>query len=78
LSVEGYASQARFLTDCGLLDLLTQIGPTHEARYVRAAHAALRLVAPHEMGELFKVLILGRNLELSLLGMRTGERTHTL
>jgi len=78
LSVEGYASQARFLTDCGLLDLLSQLGPTHEAAYLRAARAALRLVAPHEMGELFKVLILGRNLELPLLGMRTGERMHTL
>ncbi|MBS1210610.1 MAG: hypothetical protein H6R19_3008 [Proteobacteria bacterium] len=78
LSVMGYTSQARFLTDCGLLELLSQIGPTDEAPYLRAARAALRLVAPHEMGELFKVLMLGRNLELPLLGMRTGERTHTL
>jgi len=78
LSVSGYTTQARFLTDCGLLDLLAQLGPTHELTYVRAARAALRLVAPHEMGELFKVLILDRDLDLPLLGMCTGERTHTL
>lgn len=78
LSVEGYTSQASFLTDCGLLELLTAIGPSDEAPYLRAARAALRLIAPHEMGELFKVLILGRELSLPLLGLRTGDRTHVL
>ncbi|MDP5239398.1 SAM-dependent methyltransferase [Uliginosibacterium sp. 31-16] len=78
LAVEGYASQASFLTDCGLLELLTAIGPSDEAPYLRAARAALRLIAPHEMGELFKVLILGRGLELPLLGLCSGDRTHAL
>jgi SAM-dependent MidA family methyltransferase len=78
LTVEGYTSQASFLSNCGLLDLPTQVGPTDQAPYLRAARAALRLIAPHEMGELFKVLVLGRGLSAPLMGLSTGERTGML
>ena len=39
---------------------------------------ALKLVSEHEMGELFKVLVLGRGLELDPVGCREGDRSHTL
>lgn len=79
LQIEGYTTQARFLTDCGLLELLAAVGPTDEAPYVRAARAALRLIAPHEMGELFKVLIIGRGLDTaSLCGLASGDRSGVL
>lgn len=79
LEIEGYTTQARFLTDCGLLDLLSGIGPTDEAPYLRAARAALRLIAPHEMGELFKVLIIGRGLGgIPLMGLMNGDRSGML
>lgn len=79
LDVLGYTSQASFLTNCGLLELLARRGPTESADYLRAARAAQRLIAPHEMGELFKVLLLGRGLgALPLLGLARGERTHAL
>lgn len=79
LDVLGYTSQASFLTNCGLLELLARRGPTESADYLRAARAAQRLIAPHEMGELFKVLLLGRNLgDMPLLGLTRGERTHAL
>lgn len=79
LRIEGYTTQARFLTDCGLLELLAAVGPTDEAPYVRAARAALRLIAPHEMGELFKVLIIGRGLDAaSLCGLASGDHSGAL
>lgn len=79
LTVEGYTTQARFLTDCGLLELLEAMGPTGDAAYLRAAHAALRLIAPHEMGELFKVLVLTRGLEsIHLRGLVSGDRSSLL
>lgn len=78
LSVEGYTTQASFLTNCGMLGLLEQVGPTGSAAYVRAARAALRLVAPHEMGELFKVLIFSRGIADGLVGVSRGDRTHAL
>lgn len=77
-SVAGYTSQASFLTNCGLLDLLATRGPSDEAPYLRAARAALRLVAPHEMGELFKVLMLTRGVDEAWLGLQKGDRTHAL
>lgn len=79
LAIEGYTTQARFLTDCGLLELLADVGPTDQAPYVRAARAALRLIAPHEMGELFKVLVVGRGLAgVQLCGLTSGDRSDML
>ncbi|MDQ7988297.1 MAG: SAM-dependent methyltransferase [Candidatus Dactylopiibacterium sp.] len=78
LTVAGFTSQANFLTNCGLLDLLGALGPDDSPAYVRAARAALRLVAPHEMGELFKVLALTRGLDAPLAGFARGDRTHAL
>jgi SAM-dependent MidA family methyltransferase len=77
-SVAGYTSQATFLNNCGLLELLAGVGPVDSAAYIRASRAALRLVAPHEMGELFKVLALTRGIDQPLLGMLRGDRTHVL
>lgn len=74
----GYTSQASFLNNCGLLDLLAGLGPSDEAPYLRAARAALRLVAPHEMGELFKVLMLTKGVDAPWLGLVRGDRTHML
>ncbi|MEN3112492.1 class I SAM-dependent methyltransferase [Uliginosibacterium paludis] len=77
-TVAGYTSQASFLNNCGLLALLAEAGPVDSAAYLRASRAALRLVAPHEMGELFKVLALTRGIDQPLLGMLRGDRTHAL
>lgn len=79
LGVLGYTSQASFLNNCGLLELLARRGPTDSADYLRAARAAQRLIAPHDMGELFKVLALGRGaLPEPLLGFTRGDRLHAL
>jgi SAM-dependent MidA family methyltransferase len=72
LPVLGYTSQARFLFNCGLAQML-------EAASVRERADGLKLVAEHEMGELFKVLALGApGLDLQPLGFAAGDRTHTL
>lgn len=79
LTVAGYTSQASFLSDCGILDQLRMLGAPDEAAYLRGARAALRLLGPHEMGELFKVLVLARGLEgLPWLGLRSGNRVFAL
>ena len=71
MDVLGYTSQARFLINCGLTDLL------HGADVRTTAHAQ-KLITEHEMGELFKVLALGRNVTLDPLGFAAGDRMHTL
>jgi SAM-dependent MidA family methyltransferase len=76
LDVLGYTSQARFLMNCGLLDLVQQA----LALPAGAQHAndAQRLLSEAEMGELFKVLALGRGIDAPLLGFASGDRLHTL
>ena len=71
LDVIGYASQASFLLDCGLGELLV-------AADVRARGDALRLVHEHEMGELFKVLAFAKGASFAPLGFASGDRRHRL
>ena len=72
LELLGYTTQARFLLNCGLLELLAP------DRTPRAANAAHRLISEAEMGELFKVLAVGRGIEAPLLGFVRGDRSHAL
>lgn len=73
MDVLGYTSQARFLLNCGLAGLLE-----HATLAQRAA--AQKLVNEHEMGELFKVIALGRSLGplFMPLGFTQGDRMHRL
>ena len=72
LAVAGYTSQARFLLNCGLVPLL-------EAASLAERTLAQRLINEHEMGELFKVIALSRDLPgTDLLGFAQGDRTHRL
>ncbi len=74
LEVLGYTSQARFLYNAGFAGLL------HEADLPTRTMAA-RLVNEHEMGELFKVLMLGRGLRFGAagpMGFSAGDRSHRL
>ena len=71
LDVLGYTSQARLLMNCGLPDLMQGTDP----RTLSAAH---KLIAEHEMGELFKAIALGRGVDIQPLGFAAGDRTHRL
>ena len=71
LDVVGYTSQARFLLNCGILELL-------EGADLRTIAHAQKLLTEHEMGELFKVLALSRGCDFAPLGFVAGDRSHTL
>ena len=71
LTVLGYTSQARFLINCGLVDLLAAASVGERAN-------AQKLVNEHEMGELFKVIALSRGCELDPIGFHAGDRSHML
>ena len=77
LDLLGYASQARFLLDGGLLDRMLEMEPM-TPDYLRAASAVQKLVQPSEMGELFKAIALGRGMEGALPGFRQGDRRGAL
>lgn len=59
-----YTSQAAFLLHAGIGDLLLRTSPTNPLQYLPQANALQKLVSPAEMGELFKVMIMGINLTL--------------
>jgi len=59
-----YTSQAAFLLQAGIGDLLLRTSPTDAMRYFPQAHALQKLVSPAEMGELFKVLVMGVNVSV--------------
>jgi len=74
----GFCSQAQFLMNCGILDIMSQVSPHDMARYAPLAAAAQKLLSPAEMGDLFKVIALGRGLEQALVGFASGDKSHTL
>jgi SAM-dependent MidA family methyltransferase len=76
--VFGYTSQAQFLVNCGITDVLRHTPASDVRMYAPLAAAAQKLVSPAEMGELFKVIALGRGMEARLIGFARGDRTHTL
>ncbi len=64
LELLGYTSQAAFLLDAGIGDLLLRIPVSDQSRYLPQANALQKLVSPAEMGELFKVLSIGTHVQL--------------
>jgi SAM-dependent MidA family methyltransferase len=78
MSIAGYATQARFLINCGILDALARRGDPQSAAYLREAAAVQKLLSPAEMGELFKVLAMVKGIGEDLAGFREGDQSHRL
>jgi SAM-dependent MidA family methyltransferase len=78
LEVLGFSSQANFLVNCGITDLLAKEDATDARRYAPLAAAANKLLSPAEMGELLKVLAAGRGVTRPLCGFSRGDRSHAL
>ncbi len=78
LELAGYASQAGFLLNSGLTELLMQTSPDDAAAYLPQANAVQRLVSPAEMGELFKVIGFSKGGIAPLAGFARGDRRHSL
>ena len=86
LDLAGYCTQARFLLNCGVLDLAASLREPllDRDQCAREASASVehaqglaglqRLISDAEMGELFKVMALTRGIDSELLGFRRGDR----
>jgi SAM-dependent MidA family methyltransferase len=80
LELLGYTSQGQFLLNCNLLGELERFsaGDTTSVKSIQAAASVNRLILPQEMGELFKVIVMGRGLSEPLLGFQRGDRSMQL
>lgn len=70
LQLEGFASQAHYLMDCGIDTLLQELEPDGSARFLQQVQQAKQLMMPGEMGERFKCMALRRGLDAGLPGFR--------
>ena len=71
LHVLGYTSQARFLLNLGLAEFMAQASLSDRSQ-------AQRLMAEHEMGELFKVVGFSTHDHWQARGFAHGDRSHRL
>ena len=75
--VLGYATQAQFLVNCGITEVLAEANVENALHYAPIASEAQKLLSPAEMGELFKVLAVGKGMT-SLPGFSRGDRRASL
>ena len=78
LDLLGYTTQAQFLINCGITEVLGRVDAEDAERYLPLANQANRLLSPAEMGELFKVIAFGKGIVAPLAGFADGDRRHTL
>ena len=78
LEVAGYTSQAQFLVNCGITEVMSRTPAEDGAKFLPLANQANRLMSPAEMGELFKVIALARGFSRPLLGFGEGDKRGAL
>ncbi len=76
LKLLGYTTQAQFLINCGITKILERLSAS--TGYTDIAKQAQLLLSPAEMGELFKVIALGRGLSQPLKGFSQGDKRRML
>ena len=75
----GFATQERFLVNCGILKALSaRGGAAGSSEYARLAAGAHKLLAPHEMGEIVKFIAWGKGVSAPLRGFAAGDIRHKL
>ena len=74
----GYTSQAHFLINGGILDLINEVSPDSLREYIPLAAQIQKLTSPAEMGELFKVIALGKGIDAPLRNFLSGDKSRML
>jgi len=78
LDVLGYTSQAQFLLASGLGEILAEQDQSDSRAYLEITQQIKKLTLPNEMGELFKVLAIGRDYDADLEGFLLQDRRNRL
>jgi len=78
LELLGYTSQAFFLLNCGITELMKDVSPENLRDYLPLSAQLQKLTSPAEMGELFKVIALGKEMANPLAGFARGDLMRSL
>ena len=76
-AVAGFTTQANFLLSCGVVEMLEGMDPQSQS-YLALAGELKQLMLPGEMGDIFKVMALAKNVDTSLLGFAARDFRATL
>jgi SAM-dependent MidA family methyltransferase len=71
--LSGYTTQAHFLIDSGLEQILSTSDPDDLKRHLSLMQGVKKLTLPGEMGERFKVMALARGTRATLSGFRSRD-----
>ncbi len=74
----GYTTQAHFLINCGITDFLAERDPEKLRDYLPLSTQLQKLTSPAEMGELFKMIALGKGMGEPLRGFVSGDKSRFL
>lgn len=74
----GYTSQAHFLINGGITSLLSDVAPDNPTVYLPLSTQIQKLTSPAEMGELFKVIALGKGFDAPLRNFLAGDKSRML
>jgi len=74
----GYTTQAYFLINCGITELLAENDPGKLRDYLPLSAQLQKLTSPAEMGELFKVIAMGKGIDIPLRGFTSGDKSRLL
>jgi SAM-dependent MidA family methyltransferase len=74
LELLGYTSQAAFLLASGLEQITARSDPADTRAHLALTQQIKKLTLPHEMGELFKVIALGRGIDHRLEAFALQDR----
>jgi len=82
LDVSGYTNQASFLSGCGILHMAEKSVEGDLDKQMKIAQKLRTLIMPDEMGEMFKMIALTKDLPFEigtqLIGFSLGDLRHTL
>ena len=78
LEVLGYCSQAQFLINCGITDLISESIDKDRSTGNLLGYSLNKLLSPGEMGELVKVMAVGHGVEVNLSGFNERDRGGSL
>ncbi len=78
LELLGYTTQANFLINCGITEILARTSAENVKDYLPLANELQKLASPAEMGELFKVVAFGKNIPQPLTGFARGDKSRML
>jgi SAM-dependent MidA family methyltransferase len=76
--LSGYTTQAHFLIDSGLEQMLSTSDPNDLKRHLSMMQGVKKLTLPGEMGERFKVMALARGARAALSGFRSRDMRERL